>query len=42
MTTFRELMTVIHADRIILNHMNKSGTTYICNAFSGRVYKIAC
>ena len=33
MTTFRELTTVIHADRIILNHMNKSGTTYICNAF---------
>ena len=26
-------MTVIHADRIILNYMNKSGTTYICNAF---------
>ncbi len=27
MTTFGEIMTVIHAKGIILNHMNKSGSS---------------
>lgn len=38
MTTFGEIMTVIHAKGIILNHMNKSGSSYICIGFLEKDY----
>lgn len=33
MTTFREVMTIIHANSILLSHTAVNGASYICNGW---------
>ena len=39
MTTFREVMPIIHADSIVLSHTAVNGTAYICNGWSRKDFR---
>lgn len=39
MTTFREVMSIIHADSIVLSHTAVNGTSYICNGWTSKDFQ---